>query len=100
MFDVSETTNDEGEPIDAGDILAQLSRFAHHSAAQEDKIYLDQMLKVINDLPPDQRRAFILRRILGFKEEAVAEKCGVTDRTIRYRVTRADQQLKKFKEDL
>jgi DNA-directed RNA polymerase specialized sigma24 family protein len=61
---------------------------------------LPQVLKAVNDLPPDQRRAVVLRRIIGHTEEQTAKICKVDKRTIRYRLARADIQLKKLKEDL
>jgi DNA-directed RNA polymerase specialized sigma24 family protein len=44
-------------------------------------------LKAVNNLPPDQRRAVVLRRIIGHEEEVVAKICKVTGRTVRNRLS-------------
>lgn len=90
----------EGETMPETDILALLSRFAKIGASQEDRVYLPQVLKAIDELPPDQRRAFVRRRIIGDTEERVAADEGVDGRTIRNRLKRADARLKTLKEDL
>lgn len=93
-------TNEDGEAMPDEEALALLSRAARIGASQEDRIYLPQVLKAVNALPPDQRRAVVLRRIHGYTEEQTAKICKVDKRTIRYRLARADKQLKKLKEDL
>jgi DNA-directed RNA polymerase specialized sigma24 family protein len=82
------------------DLLALLSRKARIGASQEDHTYLPEVIKVLDKLPPDQKRAVVLRRIIGHTEEQAAKICKVDKRTIRYRLARADTQLKKLKEDL
>ena len=52
------------------------------------------LLKAIYDLPDDQRKAVVLRRILGQTEDEVAAIFGVDGRTIRNRVQRAEARLK------
>lgn len=87
--------------------LARMSEAAKHNASQEDHTYLAQMAGAINDLAPDLRQAFVLCRVLGYEEESedpskrtAATICGVTGRTIRNRLARADKQLKRLKENL
>ncbi len=93
-------TNEDGDTMPEEEVLALLSRAACIGPSQEDRIYLPQVLKVVNDLPPDQRRTVVLRRIIGYTEVQTAKICKVDMRTIRYRLARADTQLKKLKEDL
>ena len=107
LTDLPEPTRKEGEFAPDEEVLSRMSRAARINAGQENRIYLPQVLKAVNGLPPDQRRAVILCRILGYAEESAdackrtaANICGVSGRTIRNRLSRADQQLQKFREDL
>lgn len=100
LTDLPKVRNEDGGTMLDEDALALLSRMARVRASQEDRVYLPQVLKAVNDLPLDQRRAVVLRRIIGHTEEQTAKICKVNKRTIRYRLARADMQLKKLKEDL
>ena len=64
-------------------------------------------MKVIHELPPDQREAVILVRIMGYEVESddptkvtAATRSGVSGRTIRKRLGRAAAVLKRYKEEL
>jgi hypothetical protein len=107
VTDLPEPARKDGEFSPDEEVLSRMSRAARIKAGQEDRIYLPQVLKAVNALPPDQRRAVILCRILGYEEESTdackrtaANICGVSGRTIRNRLSRADQQLQKFREDV
>lgn len=100
LTEVPKVTTADGEAMPEADVLAILSRFAKIGPSQEDRVYLPQVLKAIDALPPDQRRAFVRRRIIGDTEERVAADEGVDGRTIRNRLKRADARLKTLKEDL
>jgi hypothetical protein len=107
LTDLPKSDNDEGESSFDGDTLARLSRMARTKPAQEDRIYLPQVVKAVNDLPPDEKRAVVLCRILGYDAESndptkrtAATICDVEGRTIRNRLSRADKRLKSLKEDL
>jgi hypothetical protein len=100
LTDLPEVTTPDGELMLDADVLAKLAQAAKIGPSQEDHVYLPQVLKAIDELPPDQRRAFVLRRIIGDTEERVAANEGVEGRTIRNRIERADARLKKLKEDL
>ena len=107
LADLPEPRRKEGEFAPDEEVLSRMSRAARINAGQENRIYLPQVLKAVNALPPDQRRAVILCRILGYEEESndarkrtAANICGVSGRTIRNRLSRADQQLQKFREDV
>jgi hypothetical protein len=100
LADLPEMSNEDGDTMLDDEVLARLSRMARVGPSQEDRIYLEQVLKAVNDLPPDQRRSVVLRRIIGHEEKVVAKMCDADGRTVRNRLSRADQRLKKFKEDL
>ena len=90
----------EGEAAFDEEMLARLSRAARVGPSQEDRLYLPQVIKALDTLPPHQKRAVVLRRIIGHTEEETAEICKVDKRTIRYRLAAADKQLKTLKENL
>jgi hypothetical protein len=107
LTDLPDAINEEGERSSDEEMLARLSSAARIKGAQGDQIYLRQVLRVVNDLPPDQRRAVVLCRILGYEQESTdptkrtaATICNVAGRTIRNRLSRAERQLKSMKEDL
>jgi DNA-directed RNA polymerase specialized sigma24 family protein len=92
----------------AGAVLAQsLSRVLVASlTTQNERVFVEvAWLKALgrsslDKLPPDQKCAVVLRRIVGHTEEQTAKICKVDKRTIRYRLAAADKQLKTMKEDL
>jgi DNA-directed RNA polymerase specialized sigma24 family protein len=100
LTDLPEASNEQGEPTLDDEMLARLSRMASIGPSQEDRLYLPEVIKALDKLPPDQKRAVVLRRIIGHTEEQTAKICKVDKRTIRYRLARADKQLRKLKEDL
>lgn len=100
LTDLPEVSNADGEIMLDDDMLARLSRAARIGPSQEDAMYLPQVLKAVNDLPEDQRQAVVLRRVIGHEESVTAEILKVEGRTVRYRLSRADKQLKTLKEDL
>jgi hypothetical protein len=100
LIDLPQATTADGETMLDDEMLARLSRLGKVGPSQEDRAYLLQVLEAVNRLPPDQRRAVILRRIIGHTEESAAALCNVEGRTIRNRLSRADKRLKKLKEDL
>jgi hypothetical protein len=100
LTDLPEATNDQGEVTLDDEMLARLSRMASIGPSQEDRLYLPEVIKALDKLPPDQKRAVVLRRIIGHTEEQTAKICKVDKRTIRYRLAAADKPLKTMKEDL
>jgi len=80
--------------------LTDLPDASNISPSQEDRLYLPEVIKALDKLSPDQKRAVVLRRIIGHTEEQTAKICKVNKRTIRYRLAAADKQLRKLKEDL
>lgn len=90
----------DGEGAFDEEMLARLSRMASVGPSQEDRLYLPEVIKALDKLPPAQKRAVVLRRIIGHTEEQTAKICKVDKRTIWYRLAAADKQLKTLKEDL
>ena len=100
LTDLLEASNEQGDPTLDDEMLARLSRMASIGPSQEDRLYLPEVIKALDKLPPDQKRAVVLRRIIGHTEEQTAKICKVNKRTIRYRLAAADKQLRKLKEGL
>lgn len=100
LTDLPEVSNENGEMMDQADVLARLSHMARIGPAQEAHTDLPVILDAVNDLPPAQRRAVLLHRVLGYEQKEAAAMCDVDERTIRNRLRGADEGgLKKFKED-
>jgi len=100
LTDLPETDGGQGEPAFDDEMLARLSRMASIGPSQENAVYLPQVIAALDRLPADQKRAVVLRRIIGHEEEVAARILNVEGRTVRYRLSRADKQLKTLKEDL
>lgn len=100
LTDLPESNDGQDEPAFDDEMLARLSRMASIGPSQEDGLYLPEVIKALDKLPSDQKRAVVLRRIIGHTEEQTAKICRVDKRTIRYRLAAADKQLKPLKEDL
>jgi RNA polymerase sigma factor (sigma-70 family) len=71
----------------------------------EDSVFRKQMMNAIRTLPPEERKAVILCKVLGYKVESTdpdeitaAKLCGVSGRTIRTWLSRAIAKLEKIKE--
>jgi hypothetical protein len=84
--------------------LAPLSDYtdaAENDDFEEVFAHVSDLAKAINALPPDEREAVVLCRVMGYKEESespdevtAATICKVTGRTIRNRLKRAAAKLK------
>ncbi|MDP2331330.1 MAG: sigma factor-like helix-turn-helix DNA-binding protein [Reyranella sp.] len=100
LTDLPQAGDGAGEAAFNDEMLARLSRMASIGPSQEDALYLPEVIAALDRLPPDQKRAVILRRIIGHTEEETAKIMKVKGRTVRNRLSRADKQLKTLKEDL
>jgi hypothetical protein len=107
LVDLPETVDEEGEPAFDDEALGRLSVMARIDGGQEARADLPRVLKAVNGLPHDEKRAVVLCRILGYQDESTDPKvrtaatiCNVTGRTIRNRLSRADKRLKNLKEGL
>lgn len=85
------------------DFFAQISETFRYPASQTDDVLRNRLMKAIDELPPDQRKAMILYYVYGFPEESddpsvttVASLCEVTGRTVRNRLNRAVATLSKL----
>lgn len=66
----------------------ELSRRPHHDATTSVDLEL-----LLDELPDDQRQAFVLTQLLGYRYDEAAEICDCPIGTIRSRVARARSQL-------
>jgi DNA-directed RNA polymerase specialized sigma24 family protein len=105
LVDLPEALDEEGELAFDDEALGRLSVMARIDGGQEARTDLPLVLKAVNDLPHNEKRAVVLCRILGYQDESTdptvrtaATICNVKGRTIRYRLSRADERLKKLKE--
>lgn len=85
--------------------LARVSDSLQATSDAEASVQMNELLAAIEALPPDERDAVILVRVMGYKEESedpneetAATRCRCTGRTIRNRLTRAATKLAQFKE--
>jgi RNA polymerase sigma factor (sigma-70 family) len=88
------------------EVLARLLDLNRSTADPEHLVLRKQLRAAIDNLPPEEREALVLCRLMGLKEESedpnertAATECGVTGRTIRNRVERALAKLSKMKEE-
>lgn len=58
---------------------------------------MQKLEEAINHLPEDYRKAFVMNRFDGFTYNEIAEKLGVSPKTVSYRITQA---LKILRHDL
>ena len=98
--------SDDNKPAAYDDVFSRVSETFRSPATQESTIFRNDLLKAINNLPPDERKAVVLCHLMGYEEESedpekttAATLCGVTGRTIRNRLSRAAAKLSQFKED-
>jgi hypothetical protein len=95
------------EPDAYEDAFARVSDAFKVLPTQEWDAVREPLVKAIEALPPDERKAVILVHVLGYKEESedpdeetAATRCNCTGRTIRNRLTRAAAKLSRFREDI
>ena len=88
------------------DGLALLSEAGRTPATQEQGARLKEVKEAIEALPADEREAFVLCRVYGYKVESTdpteitaAVLCGCSGRTIRNRRSRAEAKLWRSKEE-
>jgi RNA polymerase sigma factor (sigma-70 family) len=62
-------------------------------ADQEEGLYLQDLHRALNRLPPERREALLLVGATGFSYEEAAQVCGVAVGTIKSRVARGRAQL-------
>ena len=94
--------SERGDERTDDEFLSQISEAARTPADQDNYVLRNTLLRAVDALPGDQRKAVILRYFYELPEESetpsvisVASVCGVTGRTIRYRLTRALATLSK-----
>lgn len=100
----------QGEDAEAeadDEALARVCDSLQVPSTAEASIQMKELLDAIDALPPHERDAVMLVRVMGYKEESedpteetAATRCNCTGRTIRNRLTRAAAKLTRFKERL
>jgi hypothetical protein len=85
------------------DVFARVSEAFRRQPTQVGELLERELVRAINNLPPDERKAVVLCHVLGLKEESedpsavtAAKLCGVSGRTVRNRLTRAAKKLSQF----
>jgi hypothetical protein len=93
---------EEGEVNVTREIDRAIS-IASESDTPEDHVLSHELLHAIDDLPADERRALVLVKIFGYEAESEDRKkttaatlCGVSGRTIRTRLSKAEARLSRF----
>lgn len=96
----------ENEDFNYDEAFAGLSSDCLSPETQPGMAINEKIYDALYDLPPDQCKAVVLHRILGYKiesenpdEKTVATLCNTTGRTIRNRLSRANKRLSKLKEN-
>jgi hypothetical protein len=96
----------ESRQVPDDQAIGRLPEALNSPASQENAQFLQEVLKAIDTLPPDQREAVILCHLMGYEAESedpakitAATLCGVTGRTIRNRLRRAAATLNSYKEE-
>jgi RNA polymerase sigma factor (sigma-70 family) len=88
------------------EMLSYMAQAFRTPPDQENYVLQNTLRRAIRTLPLDEQKAVVLRYFLGYPEESekpsvtsVASLCGVTGRTIRYRLERALKKLSKQLDD-
>lgn len=88
-FVVSLFKKDTNEPV------ADMGHFRHPGVALEDKEALQKVFKAINELPENQRTAFILAMLEDRRQKEIAEIMQKSVKAIESLLQRAKQSLQK-----
>lgn len=80
---------DNNEPV------ADVANFNHPGVAAEDKEALQYIFRLINNLPDNQRTAFILARLEDKSQKEIAEIMNLTTKAVESLLQRAKQSLQK-----
>ncbi|MDE2679516.1 MAG: hypothetical protein OXI76_16580 [Gemmatimonadota bacterium] len=104
--EIARAGDGDGLPLSLEDGLALLSEAGRTRPTQEQSALLEEVKEAIEALPADEREAFVLCRVYGYKVESkdpdeitAAVLCKCTGRTIRNRLSRADAKLWRLKEE-
>lgn len=81
--------NESNEPS------ADIANFNHPGVAAEDKETLQQVFGFINELPGNQRTAFILARLEDKSQKEIADIMNLTTKAVESLLQRAKQALQK-----
>jgi hypothetical protein len=106
FVDISQERNEEGDQIDAENVLARMSAAARNPAQQEHYVYLIEIGKFLATLSPEDRETVRLVLIDGYtiesddpEEVTAAKLLGVGRRAINKRLAKVAAKLKKFQQE-
>jgi DNA-directed RNA polymerase specialized sigma24 family protein len=92
--------------VGLNELLVRAVESARPLASPEDGVFHRDLVEAITALPPAERRALVLCKIMGYEAESedrgkmtAATICGVSGRTIRTRLNKAIVKLSQFKEE-
>ena len=71
---ICRTSGTLGEPDTHEDAFARMSEAFQTPATQQSTLFLEELWKAINALPPDERQAVILVHIMGYDESLQSEQ--------------------------
>jgi RNA polymerase sigma-70 factor, ECF subfamily len=74
-------------------VVVPLDRARHERAVERDEAFRVALEQALRLLPPDDREAFTLVDVLGYRREEAARVVGVPASTMRSRVSRARSRL-------
>lgn len=75
--------------------VADVANFNHPGVAAEDKEALQHIFRLINNLPNNQRTAFILARLEDKSQKEIAEIMNLSTKAVESLLQRAKQSLQK-----
>jgi RNA polymerase sigma-70 factor (ECF subfamily) len=81
--------SESNEPVE------DIANFNHPGVAAEDKEALQEVFGFINELPQNQRTAFILARLEDKSQKEIAEIMNMTIKAVESLLQRAKQSLQK-----
>jgi len=81
---------------ETGEPLPELSNFEHPGVLMENKEHSRILFSAIDQLPANQRTAFVLSKIEGFSQKEIAEILNISEKATESLVRRAKENLRKF----
>ncbi len=68
--------------------------FSQNTEGVFPKLYFDDLLKMVDELPPSTRDVFVLFAIEGYKHEEIAKQLGISVGTSKWHLANARERLK------
>lgn len=84
---------------ESGEQLHEVSHFDHPGVVLENKERSQILFAAINELPENQKTAFVLHKMEGFPQKEVAQIMSLSEKAIESLIQRAKENLKKLLEN-